>query len=756
MPSTLTYPGVYIEEIPSGVRTITGVATSVTAFVGAARRGPVDRAVRIFNFGDYERLFGGLSATSEMSYAVRQFYNNGGGEAWVVRVVGNATAATTILQAGGTDVLLLSAVDEGEAGRAIKVVVDHATSIPGSSFNLTVELPGENPSEARIETYPNVSMSSTDPRYVVTLLQDSELVRGERIVAAMALVVGKGRSDGAPLVDAGGVLVNVAALVTAQANRLQVAVNNEQPTLVILDPAAIGAAGTDAQELEAIAAAIDAQVTGVTCTAQPAGTPTFIRIESDTTGETSSVRVLPGPTSDVSAALKLGSANGGAEVDAIAVIRPSPAPARATLTSGAAPSVAALVAGARERIQISLDGYGPDLVKLDYDMTLGSAAEKRVRIAENIQLKVRQSRPTNPAYAGFIARIDGTSLVLESGTRGTGSSILVSAAPGDTLAADLNIVGSGTLPTDRTLSTGGIETPLDPSNTYARFIGSRVDRKGIYALESVDLFNLICLPGITDAGILTDTAAYCQERRAFFIVDAPRTALTPDAVVNLVSGTSLPKSDHAALYYPWVWIPDPLASGKLRLTAPSGTIAGVYARTDATRGVWKAPAGTEASLRGVQKADHQLTDLENGIINQRGANAIRVFPVVGPVAWGARTLRGDDMLASEYKYIPVRRLALYIEETLYRSTQWVVFEPNDEPLWGQIRLNIGSFMHGLFRQGAFQGNTPAKAYLVKCDSETTTQYDIDRGIVNILVAFAPLKPAEFVVIRIQQKAQTPA
>jgi len=120
------------------------------------------------------------------------------------------------------------------------------------------------------------------------------------------------------------------------------------------------------------------------------------------------------------------------------------------------------------------------------------------------------------------------------------------------------------------------------------------------------------------------------------------------------------------------------------------------------------------------------------------------------VVWGARTRRGDDGMADEYKYVPVRRLALFLEESLYRGTQWVVFEPNDEPLWAQIRLNVGAFMHNLFRQGAFQGTTPKDAYFVRCDRETTTQSDINLGIVNIHVGFAPLKPAEFVVLKIQQ------
>ena len=147
-----------------------------------------------------------------------------------------------------------------------------------------------------------------------------------------------------------------------------------------------------------------------------------------------------------------------------------------------------------------------------------------------------------------------------------------------------------------------------------------------------------------------------------------------------------------------------------------------------------------------------LTDGENGQLNPLGVNCLRNFPVIGNVVWGARTLDGADALASQWKYIPVRRLAYYIEESLFRGTQWVVFEPNDEPLWAQIRLNVGSFMQTLFIKGAFQGSSPNDAYFVKCSSETTTQTDIDNGVVNIVVGFAPLKPAEFVVIQIQQIA----
>jgi phage tail sheath protein FI len=209
---------------------------------------------------------------------------------------------------------------------------------------------------------------------------------------------------------------------------------------------------------------------------------------------------------------------------------------------------------------------------------------------------------------------------------------------------------------------------------------------------------------------------------------------------------------NAAVFFPRLKLADPLKENRTQEFVPCGAIAGIIARTDASRGVWKAPAGIDATFSGVRELTYKLTDGENGRLNPKGLNCLRVFPVYGNVIWGARTLAGDDRLASEWKYLPVRRLALFLEESLYRGTQWVVFEPNDEPLWAQIRLNIGAFMNNLFRQGAFQGKTPRDAYFVKCDSETTTQNDINLGIVNIVIGFAPLKPAEFVILKFQQMA----
>jgi uncharacterized protein len=289
-------------------------------------------------------------------------------------------------------------------------------------------------------------------------------------------------------------------------------------------------------------------------------------------------------------------------------------------------------------------------------------------------------------------------------------------------------------------------------------------KTGMYALLRADLFNLLCIPPHAPAagaatnvepGLVDDATAFCKKHRAFFIIDPPyvgsQAVLAAKTAIKGFPAT-VATTNYAALYFPTLRQPNPLHDDQIEEFAPCGVVAGIMARTDAQRGVWKAPAGQDATLVGVPKLSVALDDGDIGELNPLGINCLRSLPAAGRVVWGARTMEGNDRLASEWKYIPVRRTALFIEESLYRGTQWVVFEPNDEPLWAQIRLNLGAFMHNLFRQGAFQGTTPKEAYFVKCDKETTTQTDINSGIVNILVGFAPLKPAEFVVIKIQQMA----
>ncbi|MBY5162629.1 phage tail sheath C-terminal domain-containing protein [Salsipaludibacter albus] len=512
MPVELRHPGVYIEELPSGVRTITGVATSVTAFVGRALRGDVDTATTITSFGDFERVFGGLWRDSSLGYAVRDFFTQGGSTAVVVRVHEPAADDVAALTVGAdTGALALVAASPGAWGGRLTAQTDVAVGDPDDDdlFNLTITDTGTG----AVEQHLNVSIGVDSPRRIDTVLdQRSNLVR----------------------------------------------VSGDLPT-------------------------------------------------------------------------------------------------------------------------------------------------------------------TNPGAAG---------------------------------------------PED---ATGGNDGGDLTDANYTTATGMQDDKLGLYALEDADLVNLIVVPPYTDPGagvpvteggvdaqVVTDTIAYAEARRAMVVLDPPSDWASVDDAEDDATATPLPDavpaSKNAVMYFPRIRKPDPLRDLQLGTFAPSGAIAGVIARTDTERGVWKAPAGLDATVRGVSQLEIPLTDAEVGRLNPHGINCLRAAPAAGHVVWGARTRVGSDRLASEWKYVPVRRTALFLEESLYRGTQWVVFEPNDEPLWSQVRLNIGAFLTTLFRQGAFAGSTPREAFFVKCDAETTTQADIDLGRVNIVVGFAPLKPAEFVVISLQQLA----
>ena len=538
MPLNLTYPGVYIQEVPSPVHTIAAVPTAVAAFVGRARRGPVNDPVRIHSFADFERTFGTLWDQSELGYAAQQYFLNGGADAFVVRVMSgvalsnfNANPSLINLPTGAGINLQIIPTSPGSWFKGVGLVVDYNTRKVGSppspladEFNLALTLTETDPvtgaSTTITESFRNVSYFPTSANYIQTVLQNDS---------------------------------------------------------------------------------------------------SFIA------------------------------------------------------TSGAVP----------------------------------------------------QSRPNQNTTANPYVW-----------------------AP-----------GQGTTPDD-----GSFLQESDLTN-----LSLQGAKHGIYALENADIFTLMVLPPHSpgelvngapqldlDPTVWSDALSYCQKRRAMLLIDPPSTWTNAQTAYQQLTGALPPPSvvrdPNSAMYFPWAYFADPLQQGRPRLFAPSATAAGVMATIDSKRGVWKAPAGEEARVVGSQGLAYNVSNAENGNLNPLALNCIRTFPIVGTVVWGARTLDGADIQSSQWKYLPVRRTALFLEESLYRGTNWVVFEPNDEPLWAQIRLNIGAFMRSLFRQGAFQGATPQEAYFVKCDHDTTTQDDINKGIVNILVGFAPLKPAEFVVIKISQIA----
>jgi phage tail sheath protein FI len=761
MPVSLSYPGVYIEEIPSGVRTIVGVSTSVAAFIGNAPRGPLNQPVRLFDYGSYEREFGGLHRDSELSYAVSQFFLNGGAECWVVRVAQGAATAEVNLSAtpGGTQVLNVSAKTSGAWGSSLRIDVDYATSNPDSTFNLSVtEYTRQSGAlvKGRSELFRNLSMNSKSAAYAVASINaTSQMITVARPAGALSLLtVGGGALSGA---------LTAATSLSGDKRKLQIMVDGDGPYEITLF-----ATGGTLADLDAITAALQAQIRAIntsvarfnaftvqraTATGLVNAAGTFLLLRSGAAGadqEFSDVRVLPALTEDASKALKLGIGNGGRELDAAAAMRPTVSGKLSTDLAATALNTLS----ASDQIVVTATEGGASIGT--GTLLLGPALPATAKLADlaaQLQSRINASNTSVPAINKATVTINGTRLKLTGGdTERPGVVLTVTEQGAGTLGAALGLLG--TAAASSFPFAGGSD---GNAATASELTGSRSAKTGIYALELVDFFNILCIPGTGD---LTETAglsvinaatAYCQERRAFFITDPPKARNTVMAVADFVNN-SLGKSNYSAVFFPWVQIPDPLDNFRLKDIAPSGTIAGLFARTDTTRGLWKAPAGTEATLVNVAAVSVPMTEMENGVLNQIGCNCLRQFPVYGRINWGARTLRGADLLSDDYKYIPVRRLALNIEESLYRGSKWIVFEPNDEPLWAQIRLNFDAFMHDLFTRGAFQGKTPKEAYFVKCDRETTTQNDINKGIVNIIVGFAPLKPAEFVVIQLQQIA----
>lgn len=744
MSVSLTYPGVYLREAP-GVHSITGVSTSVAAFVGTAQRGPLNKAIFISSFADFERSFGNLDSASELSYAVRLFFLNGGTTAYVIRVAAGAVTAKTTLDGGaGTAKLKFTAVEGGSTGNAVTLQVFKNAADPVNRFDLVVAYaPPGDPASAVTEQYTGLSMNSRDAKFAVSAINGvSKLVT---VAVAYAGTYTAGSSTSLPIASDAA----AAAAVDLLHNQLAVSVDGNAPI-----PVHLASVATIDDIKTQLQTALGAAAT-VTKSAGPA--PSTITITSATPGtvtDFSSVRVLAGAANDVSRRLGFGLANGGAQVDAASVAVPLETPAHGSLKGiGIAQATFAPTSGSHA-VRIGVDGIGPDTIPITIPNP-NNAPDKLQDVINQIVAGVRAMRPTNPAYKNFSGSYSpatGTvNVTFASGSGGSGSSVTVAPAGSDTTAADLGFTSAATatFPPNTTLG-GGNETPITSGNLYQTYINTSAPKQGLYALDDVELFNILVLPGISDPSTIIDAAAYCEQRDAFYIVDPP-TAQDPAAMLALAQGTTLPKSDHAAIYWPYIRVGDPNTGG-LRSTAPAGALAGVYARTDGQRGIWKAPAGTDASVVGAQALEYSANDAENGLLNPFAVNCVRAKSPYGIIAWGARTMKGSNAAADQYKYIPVRRLASYIKLSLYRGTQWVVFEPNDEPLWSQIRLSIGAFMNTLFRQGAFEGRTARDAYFVKCDSETTTQNDVDTGVVNIVVGFAPLKPAEFVIITLQQIA----
>ena len=769
----VTYPGVYVQEVPSGFRAISGVSTSIAAFVGMAKRGPLLAPTRVLGVKDYERTFSPDTSQGEMTDQVRQFFLNRGEEAFIVRIAAGALEATLDLRdAAGDIVLSLESRDAGLDANQLRARVDYDTSSPERTFNLTIFRETFDASGAATvsasETHTGLGMDPNGPRYAVTVLdQQSQLVRTttDPAQATTNLATVNAAATLEPFSASATLFADAAAAETAITSAITNAGADTGRFRLKVGAApwiTVDVVDADFTNLSDLEDHINDNLlpphtaTRVTV-AVPAAGP--LRITSDTPGD--DVLIDRAPQLDIAQELGLGVAQGGVEVGSHAAARPVPSGLVSVLDAAAAGDLGALLAFggvAKNALDTpGVDGVRPFTVPqadIGYPSTTGDMNEGTTSGTSLLNVRENLQAIANALSAGsddWRAEVHGYRLAVipTFGDSSSGAGASFTSASPDLGGANQIFDGlTGVRAADPLAggADGGVPLAADYDAAYQRIE------------EEVDLFNLLILPKSTDdtatpsvrSTLWGAASSFCQRKRAFLIADLEPPQQTPDGVLQSlpVIRTGVVK-DHTGVWWPQVTV---VSDGGRKDIDPSGSVAGVMARIDGSRGVWKAPAGLEADIRGVLGVRVPMSDEQNGLINPEAINAVRAFPA-GVVSWGARTLDGfDNSGNTDYRYVPVRRFALFIEESLVRGLRFAIFEPNDEPLWAQIRLAGGAFMNSLFRRGAFAGRTAREAYFVKADAETTTPQDQALGVVNVLVGFAPLRPAEFVVITVQQLA----
>lgn len=796
MPPSFTYPGVYVSEKESGARAVPAAATSIAMFVGMADMGPFEKPTRVQSLESYQRKFGETSG-GEMALQVAQFFINGGGDAYVMRIADGAReAAITLQNEAGANVLTITARDKGALGNRLRIEIDYGTASPGRTFNLTAYRSVSNSDGTAgredVETFTGLSMDPDHPRNVVSILaSESTLVTATNPAAA-------GLGDG---VSVGGLVfegLNPAAtttvdgLFTTTSNAFRVSVNH-LPSVDVTVP--IGAGSITDRIDAAIANAYNAQQ-GVTFTNPPSahfsvwaagGTPARLFELRSADGP---VVVSPVSANDVAGILQLGTVSGGAEFDAYSQIRPKRS--GLSLAGGTGSAGDALLANVIAFANQNRDALSYFLLS---DPSLPAPLEATVALTGDggIPIAYETAAPTDGIFGSLDhvrTALDEVALAINAvsfarwNVSREGLALVLKAANGVPSTAGIGVtLQAGTDPDPDPATLGEIPLPAITltmtDNVSAYTLGSAGsgaqvnpvpgengslpdlgDYQDAFAKidSEVEIFNIMVLPraaGQSDVARQTlwgAASAFCAQQRAILLVD-PQSGWTNIDAAEIGADAAKAGVDtrHSVAYWPRVLVPtDSKPSGET--IDPSGSLAGLYARTDNRFGTWRAPAGIEATLTGVVGLENRMSDAENGRLNPKALNAVRLFPS-GITSWGARMMVGaDDTGNVDDKYVNVRRMMLLIENSLYRGLRFAVFRNNAEPLWSGIRLAAGSFMNGLMLQGAFASKTQSEAFYVRCDATTTTPTDVNLGIVNVIVGFAPNKPAEFIHLTVTQIA----
>ncbi|WP_437972160.1 phage tail sheath C-terminal domain-containing protein [Sorangium sp. So ce260] len=705
------YPGVYVQTIIDATPPTGGASTSVGALIGRTRRGPVNTPVTCLNFADFERQFGGLDVNSPVTYQASGFFSNGGTQAEIVRLYHAPSTKVTAsftgdLVAGPNPYMLTFAPTV--AGPIVQVSTgdQFATTAPKSADDvyaaLAVEL-GAEPAFAGAIT--NVKSSATGLSF--HLSYPCSISGGGPVKWSVS-----------PGTTASGL-----ALLAFNASPLTFALDGTGPLVLTLTP--------------------------------PGGTPVSVKAQGPfDSGAAAAVALYQ--------AIRL-----SAQASAL-VVPTRPVDANLTLAYANPVSVSLTAKG---------DNVTPTGPSTSFQLSAASPGAWGNAIVASVDTAGINQAVANKYGLQTSDLFNLT--VMCNGTSERFTAVTLAKSAGSNRLDRVLAGGSALVAlTDAAL----LGTPAPPAGSWAAgaggddsgplmdadYLGDPNLKTGLYAFNQKPYgFNILSIPpdnydnasngGDVDPAIYQAAAQICADNNAMLIIDPPTKWTTSfnEGNIGAISLADLGNYTDAqaracAVYFPRVIIADPLRNGLPRTVVPSGFLAAVWAAVGTASGVWKAPAGLDAPIGGIVQLEVKMNDDQNGVLNPMGINALRFFTGSGNVVWGARTLRGADQLADPYKYIPVQRLLDYIETSLLENTRWAVFQPNGEALWSRLQTQIAVFMSSLFSQGAFAGTSASQAFFVKCDATTTTPADAAAGIVNVQVGFAPIYPAEFVVITISQ------
>lgn len=764
MPEYLS-PGVYVEEVSSGIKPIEGVGTSTGAFIGHAEKGPIGGAryedgpgspVLISNFGDFTRTFGGFIKGVYLAYAVQQFFTEGGTRCYVSRTAhfDNAvnppqlTARRAFWPSVGlpplvppnpapAPVTLTAALNANDPAAALSALtgISNGTGlfISDGANSATVRVTGITGNNANIERLFPAGSAAVASGAAVTPI----------VMLVKAINEGEwGNNLGVSVSVSGRVRTTLTAATTAGATTATL--DNLQDieegmTLFISDSTKV--ALVQVTRLTA-PNTIDFSVLGYP---DPASPPAPIPVIANGASVTS---LIPGK---VSTALQLAAAAGATDAtlksaDGIKpgsillfLMRSGPAETQhravvnrvvgnrvffnealpAAFTAGPLPGTPVTLVTTEDFTITVFDG--DDVVETHADLSMENS-----NLADYVEDRINTGATRSRYIRVDESQFDNKGNIPPARTRGRRRLGGLPGTGGDK---------------------GGNEDEFD-------YIGNEAAHTGFFAFDTVDDINIMAAPDMITRGVILAGMTYCENRAdVFFVADTQPGLDTATTVLDFKnatgphSGEQAFNSKYGAIYWPWIRILDPLTNRPM-LMPPSGSIVGSYSATDVRRGVHKAPAGIEDgflnSAIGIEKV---VTKGEHDVLNPQGVNVIRSFPGLGIVIWGARTVSKDP----EWRYVNVRRLFLFLEESIDEGTQWVVFEPNDQVLWARIVQNISAFLRIQWLEGKLVGLKEEEAFFVKCDAETNPPESVDLGRVITVIGVAPSKPAEFVIFRISQK-----